>query len=97
MSQDFALYSKSFDSGQGIHFLATDETGKIIDEWDAPRPGGNHYYINQTRNSIGKNIRELRGNGFRKQKLSNDAYIELLQRISDTESLLRNNEQVETE
>jgi len=79
MNRTIAFYSKSFDAGQGIHWIETDATGIILDEWDAPRPGSNHYYENQTKKHIGKNIKDLRGSGFRKARLTDEDYIAFIE------------------
>ena len=65
MNRTIAFYSKSFDAGQGIHWIETDATGIILDEWDAPRPGSNHYYE--------------RGSGFRKARLTDEDYIAFIE------------------
>ncbi len=73
MKQAYSLYQRTFDSEQGVHWLEVRD-GEIKKSWLAPREGGNHYYTSDVSNFVGLKMTSLRGQGFKKIRMTDYQY-----------------------
>ena len=69
----YTIYTRKIDAGQGKQILIVAD-GTIKQQRLEPRAGGNHWYEGDGNPElVGKNIKDLRGSGFRKIRMSESA------------------------